>query len=309
MFAAPGKADFDRNLSGILHDARREAQTERMRIQNDFIAKGVGQSTALIATVADSVDKIHRKSIERAMHLVRDFAERMQVPTAQVTPWARGTLQTLAETILAEIPPAGFAGFQQQTRSKYLVAFAQRREGALRDIETGFIGGRSMPIKDADRRAVLLRKFYDARHTTEWAPLPVEPSASREDQIIAANICRQLAQSGLIEWNGLGGDPAEGNGRITSRGIDVVEGNATAPIAITIDSRQYSISDSQNVQIGKGNAQGVTLNAEKIVAAINSWTATAQEKEEAKSLLQSVLDNPLLKKAFEIFTTGGSGGS
>jgi len=45
------------------------------------------------------------------------------------------------------------------------------------------------------------------------------------------------------------------------------------------------------------------MNADKIVSAINSSTATEAEKEEAKSLLQRVLENPLLS-----MVTGWFGG-
>jgi len=97
---------------------------------------------------------------------------------------------------------------------------------------------------------------------------------------------RSLRRTGLIDWKeGLAGEP-EGMGRITSRGVDVIEGNATPPIAITIDRRQFSVHASSNVQIGEGNAQDINFTAEKIVASINSSTATPAEKEKAKSLFQ-----------------------
>jgi hypothetical protein len=87
----------------------------------------------------------------------------------------------------------------------------------------------------------------------------------------------------------------EGMGRITNLGVDVVEGNTAAPIAISID-RSISVSGSTHVQIGDGNVQDLHMNADKIVGAINRSTATGAEKEEAKSLLARLLDNPILSR-------------
>jgi hypothetical protein len=81
-----------------------------------------------------------------------------------------------------------------------------------------------------------------------------------------------------------------------------IEGNASPPIAITIDSRQYSVHGSSNVQIGERNAQNIAFNADKIIAAINDSQATVEEKAHAKSVIQSILDSPLLSKIFRLFT-------
>jgi hypothetical protein len=159
--------------------------------------------------------------------------------------------------------------------------------------------------KDADRRAVILQKFYEVRHVKDgWTRMPVDPSASQEERNVAYNVCRQLGENGLIEWKGVLG-AIDGAGRITSQGIDVIEGNARPPIAITIDSQQYSVHGSTNVQIGKGNAQGITICADKVIAAINGSQATVEEKEKARSAVQSILSSPLLTKMFG-WATGSS---
>jgi hypothetical protein len=87
----------------------------------------------------------------------------------------------------------------------------------------------------------------------------------------------------------------EGMGKITANGVDVIEGNVTAPIAISID-KLISISGSMGVQIGERNVQDIRLDAETITASIDQSGATVHEKEEAKSLWGRVLTNPLLAK-------------
>jgi hypothetical protein len=163
----------------------------------------------------------------------------------------------------------------------------------------------AMPIKDADRRALVLRRLYDERHVHDWTGFPLDPAAPQDEQIIAANICAQLQQFGLVEWKSVPGF-AGGWARITGPGIDVVEGNAKSPIAITTIDKSVTITGSRHLQIGDGNVQDINMNADKIVAGINSSTATEAEKEKAKSLLQQFLENPLLSTVIGWFGTGGS---
>jgi hypothetical protein len=295
MFEVPQTGDLDRNLSSVMHNAYRLARKERGRIQSEYTAKGVGRSGGVITSIADRMDEIHAAAIQEAMRVLHDFVVRMQVPATQVAKGGLELLDNMANPLLGEIPKVGMPDIQCQVHTRYHAVFRQRLEGAIRDIEIGFIGGRSMPVTDADRRAVVLRKFYDARHSQGWLSVPVESAASKEEKVIAANICRQLGQSMLIEWKGLEGT-TEGMGRITNIGIDVVEGNLKPPIAINVDSRQFTIHNSSNVQIGDGNAQDLSLAADKIVAAINGSSASEQEKAQARSLVQSIINSPVLSK-------------
>jgi hypothetical protein len=180
----------------------------------------------------------------------------------------------------------------------YQAGFKERLDGALRDIEIGFIGGRNMalPVKDADRRAVILQRFYDERHIRGWVRMPVEPGASHDDRLIAGNICQQLREHGLIEWKGtMGSGSPDGMGRITAIGVDVVEGNTTAPIAISIDKRTYSISNAAGVVFGDHNVQGdIRLDASVVFNAVDRSPGTVEEKEEAKGLWLRVIENPIL---------------
>jgi len=70
-------------------------------------------------------------------------------------------------------------GLQQGTQGQYSLKFEQRLNDALRDIEIGFIGDRSMTVKDFDRRALVLRKLYDERHSDRFLPVPFDPSTVR----------------------------------------------------------------------------------------------------------------------------------
>lgn len=159
----------------------------------------------------------------------------------------------------------------------------------------------TLPLKDTEVRGLVLQKFYDLRHTSDRLELEDIVSVAPDDSTRILNICEQLGQHGLIEWKPLRGaiGIVEGLGRITARGVDVIEGTAQSPIAVTIHG--HVISQSSNVQIGERNVQGISITGDKVAVAIDDAGATLEEKSEAKSLLKSVLENPLLKMALSKF--------
>jgi hypothetical protein len=300
VYQTPTTADFQRNLAGILQRSREIAHSDEQRIRVEHAARGLGQSGPLISAVAIRFDELHAEAVKSAMHLIRDFVARSRLSPKELADSARLILETIAAELVAQVPFLGHESLKRatdQVRARYQAKFKKRLEGALRDIEIGFVGGQNVvaPLKDADRRAFILRKFYDERHIRSWVGFPADPSASQEEKTIVANICSQLHEGGLIEWKTPARGLAEGMGRITNLGVDVVEGNTAAPIAISID-KSISVSGSTHVQIGDSNVQDLHLNADKIIAAINNSTATEAEKEEAKSLLGRLLDNPILSR-------------
>lgn len=155
-------------------------------------------------------------------------------------------------------------------------------------------------MKDSELRAIVLAKLYELRHTKNLVnPMRELESIDVGGQVVA-NICEQLSQQNLIEWRPLrtGFGIIDAQARITSFGVDVVEGAAEAPIALSIDSSVH-VYGSTNVQVGSGNIQGLNLDIEKLNAAIDGATATLEEKAEAKSLLRRMIESPLLRGALE----------
>ena len=85
--------------------------------------------------------------------------------------------------------------------------------------------------------------------------------AIEPDHIRLLNICEQLAEHGLLHWRSLRGLTVDGGmGNISASGVDVVEGTARAPIAITLHT--ISVIQSSNVQIGDSNTQDVNVRIE-----------------------------------------------
>jgi hypothetical protein len=284
MYQTPTSADFQRILVTIMQKTREGAYAEDQRIKVEYASKGLGQSGPLIGAVAVRFDELHAEMTEAVMHLIRDFVGRTQLMPKELGAAALVSLENFAAELVAGIPQLGVSLQQatEQTREKYRRTFQQRIDEAIQDVEIGFVGGRNMavPVKDADRRAVILQRFYDERHVRSWVAFPAEASATHEERVITSNICDQLHQGGLIELRRpLQGEPG-GMARITNLGVDVIEGNTKAPIAISID-RSISVSGSTLVQIGDGNTQDIRIDADKIVAAINHSSASLTEKEDA----------------------------
>jgi hypothetical protein len=143
MPETPTKADIDRHLSMLLHESREKAQRERSRIHGEFVLHGLGHgSSRLIVTVAAAIDEIHAAAIGAAMRLLSEFAEQMNVKLRKLVGWARLHLENMGNALLAEIPSVGLPGEQQRLRKQHALIFAQRLDGALRDLEIGFVHDR-----------------------------------------------------------------------------------------------------------------------------------------------------------------------
>ena len=147
MYEQPTKGDLDRNLSTIFHSAHQKARAERGRLTSEFAARGMATSTSLIGAMIGVLDTIHKDAIGQAMPLLRDFAERMQIPAIEITALARPHLENLGSSVLGQLLPAGFPGEHQRIRAQYTAVFQQRLDGALRDFEIGFIGGRNIGVQ------------------------------------------------------------------------------------------------------------------------------------------------------------------
>lgn len=144
-------------------------------------------------------------------------------------------------------------------------------------------------MTDDKLRGAYLRKLYDERESGDFVFFP-KGYATDEQKRETSRICRQLAESGLIEWKPLA--PNEGGmGRITGWGTKIIEGKSQSPIAITFHHNPVTVTHSSNVQVGNSNALNVNIDIAKINAAIDNSNVSEQEKQEAKSLWAKLTAN------------------
>ena len=159
-------------------------------------------------------------------------------------------------------------------------------------------------MKDSVVRGSLLQLLYE--HRTEGStPLgrleqaaPPPGGISRRDWVRAA---AQLSEYGLINWTPLedksGMGLLSGFAQINDFGVQVIEAGAASPIPISIDKRAALPRTGQTPMVASTQQQQIMTDAvEKVITAINQAGLSAQEKNEAKSLLRKLLGSKAAAK-------------
>ena len=151
-------------------------------------------------------------------------------------------------------------------------------------------------MKDSELRGIILQEFYNHRRAgmRRWTFHEFAGSVpfKKEDAI---HICEQLAEHGLVEWESIQIEGLQqiGAGKITARGVDVIEETVPAPISINFDnSHTVNVTSSKHVQVGSGNVQGVSIHIQQLRDAIENSAATPEAREEAKGALRKFLEHP-----------------
>ena len=119
-------------------------------------------------------------------------------------------------------------------------------------------------------RRIILKQFYNRRTTEYFTPMHALVCEVVEGNL--ADICDQLANDGLIDWYGNASHPENRSGRITERGVNVIE---AVP----------STGSSQTDYI------------RKLIAVVDHSNASEQEKKQAKVLLENLASNRLVMVA------------
>jgi hypothetical protein len=154
-------------------------------------------------------------------------------------------------------------------------------------------------MKDGELRGIVLERFYAARHQVEWFSFSALMTHVTIERTVLGNICAQLGEHGLIDWRARtsSGTATEGMGKITARGIDVVEGTAIAPITVILHDQSISVSGSSNVQIGNANRQTFKTEMSFLASAVDQMDASEHERKEAKGIIERITTNPLVVAA------------
>ena len=142
MFEQPAKKDVDYALSMLMHEARRQTIDEKNRITSEA-TKACRRlcSSRVILAVAAEANKVHEASLIRAKQTLIDFVQRMDKPATEITAWARPHLENLSNAVLGVVPPNGFPDDHQPIIRRYQAAFQRRIDGALREVEIGYVKG------------------------------------------------------------------------------------------------------------------------------------------------------------------------
>jgi hypothetical protein len=151
-------------------------------------------------------------------------------------------------------------------------------------------------MNDAELRGLILKKFYDVRR----AGYTQMPTDEIFDQATSFDICRQLAEHGLLNWKPLQSlDGFRGGmGQITADGVDVIEKTRSPPISIVVD-QSISVANSPHAQVARDRGQNVSTKVRNIAVEIDKENVASEQKEEAKNLWNRVTENPLLSAVLD----------
>ncbi len=154
-------------------------------------------------------------------------------------------------------------------------------------------------MKDSELRGYILQYFYARRHEGESVAPKAADLGVEVDQQDIFRVCSQLGEQKLLIWKVLkiGLKVVARSGKINAFGIDVIEGNSTPAIKVEFvqhNNNTVTITGSTNVNniIGSNN----TLTLSELAKAIESAEAPSQEKEQAKTLLQKLMEHSLVAK-------------
>lgn len=151
-------------------------------------------------------------------------------------------------------------------------------------------------MKDTQLRGIILAKYYERRRGQMFMPKPddFDPPIPIVDIL---GISDQLGQHGLIEWKALKyiSGIADGQGKISAFGIDVVEGEATPDIKVEfVQNKSVNITGSSNVVVGDHNQLTVTQHIAELARVIDNSSGTPEQKAEAKSIIRRLAEHPLV---------------
>jgi hypothetical protein len=144
-------------------------------------------------------------------------------------------------------------------------------------------------MRDNVLRGLFLQKLYEHRRETQDMSYGLSPAdfsfPITQQELVRIGLQLQehnLAQScndACLAW------------RLTARGVDIVEREGVgAPIEIKI----INVSNSSHVVVGNNNTQNIDNSIQVILSAIDKAPASAEQKTEAKNLLQQFLKHPLV---------------
>lgn len=147
----PSIPDFQRNLDTVIHAGEHAARSGAAEARSKFAARGLGKSGPLLADVLRRLDEIHAQTVTSSMELAGEFSSPgSNLSLADLAKIVRGRFENFECLLLGLAPAVGNPALTEHYRQRYACIFKQRLDGALRDIEIGFIEGRRMSSTGED---------------------------------------------------------------------------------------------------------------------------------------------------------------
>jgi hypothetical protein len=166
VFRTGEKIDFDRMLDDILARAKTLAVSTAAQVEAESAARGALLSSSTYKVMEQRLTPIHETAIADAMRLVVQFSERTDIPIPHLSEAAKVRLASFTSEITQRMVAAASRLNLTQAVSLARERFDRRVESALRDVEIGFIQGRSATVTESstnqNKALRLLKALYDA---------------------------------------------------------------------------------------------------------------------------------------------------
>jgi hypothetical protein len=276
VFRTGEKTDFERMLDDILGSAKTAALSTSAQVEHESAARGTLLSSGTPIIMEQRLTPIHESALADAMRLIVQFSERTGLSIPELSEAARPKLVTFTSDITVRLVNATNRMRMNQLLSESHERFNRRVENALRDVEIGFIQGRSAIVTEnstnQSKALRLLQALYDAT-SARTEPVFIEElntGLSQEDAKAAWRYLRdrRLIETFKIDYAAL----------INGAGIDAIEGAQRRPdqpsenfpsVSYNIVHNTMNVGTVSNAPLQQGGInstqnQTVTYNAQDI---------------------------------------------
>jgi len=227
VFRTGEKIDFDRMLDDILARAKTLAVSTSAQVEAESAARGTLLSSGTPVVMEQRITPIHETALADAMRLIVQFSERTGIPIPQLGEAAKVKLVSFTSEITQRMVTAASRLNLTLALSQARETFNRRVESALRDVEIGFIQGRSAIVTgnstNQSKALRLLKALYDATRARTEPVFIEEMNAGLSDEDAKA-AWRYLKGRGLIDTFNI-----PYTARINGAGVDAIEGAQRRP--------------------------------------------------------------------------------
>jgi hypothetical protein len=262
VFRTGDKADFERMLNDILDRVKIAASITSTQVEHEAAARGTLASSGTPIIMEQRLTPMHESALADAMKLIVQFSERTGIGISDLCEIARPNLAALTEEMTQRMGTAANRINLTQVASKGRERFEHRTDSTLRDVEIGFIQGRSAIVTEnstnQSKALRLLKALYDAtRAKTEPVEIDeIETGLSEEDLKVAWHY---LKDRGLIRTYNIPYTAA-----INAAGIDAIEGAQRRPdqpsasfpsVSYNIVNNTMNVGTMSNSPVQQGGVQ------------------------------------------------------
>ena len=171
VFRTGEKADFDRMLDNILAKAKLQVDRTAIQVEHEAAARGSLLSSGTPIVMEERLTPIHESALSDTMRLIVQFSERAGIAVPELNEAAKPKLESFTAEMTARMSTAAGRMNLSPLLTQIRARFDRRVQNASRDVEIGFIEGRSAIVTETSstqsKALRLLEALYQATRGKE----------------------------------------------------------------------------------------------------------------------------------------------